>query len=249
MNIPTNHSFCFGRAALVTAALLGLTSHACAIELLVNGDFETGTLAGWAVTDQAGGSGSWFANPTAAAAPLSGLATLGGPPNATTIALSDQSGPGAHALEQVFVVPAGATSVTLSFDMFVNDWDGGPFVDPAGLDYTAVPNQHGRVDILAFGSPSLGPPVGVLANFYLGVDPGADPNPFVPYVFDITALVAGGGPFVLRFAEVDNQLFFNMGVDNVSIDYVPEPGTFMLAGLGLVGLCWVARRRRALEFR
>ncbi len=48
----------------------------------------------------------------------------------------------------------------------------------------------------------------VLGNFYLGADAGANPHAFTSYLFDITALVGGGGSFVLRFAESDNQGFF-----------------------------------------
>jgi len=51
-------------------------------------------------------------------------------------------------------------------------------------------------------------------------------------------LVAGG------FAEVDNQLFFNQGVDNVSIlqTSAPEPATLLLLGTGL-GAAFYRRRR------
>ena len=54
----------------------------------------------------------------------------------------------------------------------------------------------------------------------------------------------GGGTFVLRFAEVDNQLFFNQGVDNVSIEVVPAPASAML---GLIGITLIARTRRPRE--
>jgi hypothetical protein len=83
----------------------------------------------------------------------------------------------------------------------------------------------------------------------LGVDPGANPHPYTNYAVDITALVGGGGSFMLRFAEVDNQLFHQLGVDNVSIDASgggngsPELSTWMLlACSGLAGV--VLRRRR-----
>ena len=54
-------------------------------------------------------------------------------------------------------------------------------------------------------------------------------------------------PFELRFAEVDNQNFFNLGVDNVSVSFtaagVPEPGDITLSALGLCALLWFLRRR------
>jgi len=173
---------------------------------------------------------------------LSGISTLGTfAANGLWYAVSDQGGPGTHSLMQAFNVDPSA-SVILAFDMFANDSDGGPFVNPAGLDHTFAPNQHVRVDILAAGSGAFDTGAAVLGNFYLGVDAGPDPHGFTHYSFDITGLVGGGGNYILRFAEVDNQLFLNMGVDNVSIqaDAVPEPATLLLLGSGLAA---VARRK------
>jgi hypothetical protein len=123
----------------------------------------------------------------------------------------------------------------LSFQMFANDYDGGPIIDPIGLDHTGPPNQHARVDILSSAALPFETGDGVLANYFLGVDPGTDPNPYTTYTFNITALVGGGGTYNLRFAQVDNQNFLNLGVDNVSINYtpIPEPSglSFFLAGM------------------
>ena len=65
-----------------TLVLASWTVQAAPIELITNGDFEAG-LAGWTITDQAGGSGSWFASAPGAATPLSFTATsaLGGSPH------------------------------------------------------------------------------------------------------------------------------------------------------------------------
>jgi hypothetical protein len=249
------------RLTLFGAFCLALTTSnvaSAAIELLANGDFSAG-LAGWTVFDQPGGDGTWDPSIVGTPTPMTGFPTsaLGvvGATPAGGYAVTDQGGPGAHALEQSFFVPGVASSVILTFDMFVNDQSGlGPIVNPAGLDYTASPNQHGRVDILSAGSLPLDTGMDVLANLYTGVDAGAIPNPFTRYTIDITGIVGAGGLFDLRFAEVDNQLFFHMGVDNVSIlftprdgvDEVPEPMTLAvwstLATLGGV-VAW--RKSRA----
>lgn len=123
--------------------------------------------------------------------------------------------------------------------MFANDWSGaGPICGT--LDYnTTDPRQCARVDILSSAAGLFDTGVGVLANYFLGVDGGPDPHDFTSYLFDITALVGAGGTFRLRFAEVENQGFFNQGVDNVSIAAdsvaaVPEPTTLLLLGTGLI---------------
>lgn len=228
--------------ALALTWLIAPSGHA--VELITNGGFETG-FTGWSLFDQAGGDGGFFLGSTTFT-PLSGSPTVG-PAGGNFYAVSDQNGPGAHVLLQSFTINSGSTAI-LSFSMFVNDQSGvGPIVNPAGLDYTADPNQHARVDILRAGAdPFSTNPADVLANFYLNVDPFNNPNPYTDYSFDLTSLFGAGGTFLLRFAEVDNQLFLNLGVDNVSIESnpagVPESGsTVLLLGASLLGIVGIRR--------
>jgi hypothetical protein len=240
MNIsPTNRAACIALAAALTGF------DASAQQLILNGDFETG-LAGWTVTDQAGGSGTWTAGDASGIGPLSASATVG-PHGGLSYALSDQGGPGAHALTQSFVVPPSATGVSLSFSMFVSDWSAtGGVINPIGLDSTGPANQHARVDLLTgTASPFSTAPADVVINFYLGVDAGTPPRPYKDYAFDLTGIVTAGGTYQIRFAEVDNQLFLNMGVDDVSIAAVAEPaGEALAAALALTGLAGIVGWRR-----
>jgi hypothetical protein len=215
-------------------------SHAATIELITNGGFEAG-LAGWTVTNQAGGTGNWYSDALGTTTPISNQLTSAVNGSGALYAVTDQTGPGAHALVQSFTVAPGS-QVTLSFSMFANNQAAATTVNPAGLDYTANPNQHARVDILTGAAGAFDTGAGVLGNFFLGADAGANPHPFTNYSFDITALVGGGGTFQIRFGEVDNQLFFNQGVDNVSILQTPEPATLLLLGTGLGAALY--RRRR-----
>lgn len=232
-------------------AILPAQSQGALIELITNGDFETGTFAGWTTADLPGGSGSWFIDAPGTSTPFSGQPTAANAGGGLFYAVTDQGGPGTHVLLQSFVVPFGVTALTLTFDMFANDWDGGPFVHPAGLDHNFGPNQHARVDILTSGAAAFSTALAdVVSNHYLGVDGGADPNPYTSYSINLTGLAAGS--YQLRFGEVDNQLFFNVGVDNVSIladvgGAVPEPASMTLLAIGGLGLALRARRRRVAK--
>jgi len=231
----------------LTALLLSsflLTSNAtAAVELITNGGFETGDFTGWTSTDLLPGSGNFSVDTVGSTTPISGQTTAGNANGGNFYAVSDQTGPGTHAIEQTFVIPVAATRLILSFDMFVNNQSaGGTIIDPAGLTHQAgVPNQHGRVDILSAGSAAFDTGAGVLQNLFIGADPLPNPNPYTSYLFDLTSLLTPGGTFDIRFAETDNQLFFNLGFDNVSLlATIPEPHIILLF---LAGLLLIAATR------
>jgi len=247
------------RSLAVAAVLAASATTAPAAELITNGGFEVGGLAGWTVTDLAGGSGSFFAQPNDGTTlmPLSGIpAALVNPGGGTTFAVSDQTGPGTHALTQAFTTPGSFTSLALTFDMFMNDFSSiNPTVDPSGLDHTTggtfAPNQHARVDILSATAGAFSTAPADIVTSILAPVPGAGagPNPWISSpLFDLSALLAPGTSYQIRFAEVDNSGFLNLGVDNVSISAlssVPVPAglPLILTALGALGI--FARRRAA----
>src|SRR4051812_20805755 len=152
--------------------------------LITNGGFELGNLNGWSVNNS--GSGGVFASNTTVS-PFSSHPDAG-PASGNWFAITDQGGPGVHTFSQDFTVSGGVT--TVSFGMFVNDWDGGPFCGP-GLNTGAGTVECGRVDVLTAGSGAFDTGSGVVTNLYLGADPNHNTaNPYINYTFNLN-LAAG----------------------------------------------------------
>jgi hypothetical protein len=226
-----------------------------------NGGFETGDFSGWTVTDQALGSGTFFINANdGSAAPLSGVggALAINPGGGGFFALSDQTGPGTHALTQSLLAPIGTSSLMFSFDMFMNDFSGGlnPTVDPGGLDYTVgATNQHARIDILTATAAALSTaPADIITSILAPVPAPAISGGINPWVssglIDLSAFISAGDSFQVRFAETDNSGFLTLAVDNVSViadvtrtTPVPLPATLWLFGAALAGLGLQRRMR------
>jgi hypothetical protein len=241
-------------AVAVLGLMGGAGGPARASQVLTNGDFEAGggSFTGWTVLDQPGGSGSWFIQ-SGTGSPLNGF-PVPPPPGPANAAMTDQGGPGSHVLYQDFLVPTAVSSGTLMFDRFIGN-QAGDFFSPDSLDSNVSPNQQARVDILTTTADPFSVAAGdVLLNLFQTM-PG-DPlvSGYTNQSNDLTAFLTAheGQTLRLRFAEADNQLFFNFGVDRVSLDVttgvsaVPEPSTLISGGIAcLFGLGYGWRRRKA----
>lgn len=243
--------------------LAGLNPAAMAASI-TNGGFNT-DLTGWTVVEQPGANGSWFSTE-------GGFSELGGQPiiapsEGDRYVHSAQTGQTSQVLFQDIVLEAD-TEHLLSFDWFAQDWSN-TFIDAGTMDFTGADNQHLRVDLVAtdfsdwFGPDSS---TGVLANV---LAPVAELSPVTSWnnlSFDLTPWA--GQSVRLAFRQVDNQDFFNAGVDDVGIvstpivveppveppvdiptpidqpQAVPEPG--ILAGLALMGLFVRKQSRQSL---
>jgi hypothetical protein len=161
--------------------------------------------------------------------------------------MTDAAGSGSHALLQSFVITPGFTT-TLSFNLFVGNQAG--FYNPASLDFNTIPNQQVRVDILT-GAITAANAFSLSLVAQNVLTPTADSAAYVPYSFNITNVVGAGGAFTLRFAEVDNQNIFDVGVDNVAVVTtalgVPEPASQGPVAIVVALLIFLAARQRRVQ--
>jgi glucose/arabinose dehydrogenase len=229
---------------------------ASAGELIVNGGFESGFTA-WTKVDQVGSEGT-FSPQSGTASPVNGDA-VPAPPGGSFAAMSDGAGPGSHVLYQDFVV--NSSSGVLSFDLFIGNRAPSFYVPtPSSLDFGLTSqtggqtlNQQARVDIVKSNADPFSVAVAdVLMNLVQTHVGDSLVSGYSHYQFDLGALFAGhqGETLRLRFAETDNILGFQLGVDNVSLlnasrSQVPEPGSLSLILLGLAGMRGLRRFKAA----
>jgi len=234
-------------ATLITLLIL-MPDVARGSELLTNGNFSSG-LSGWSTSNS--GTGSWSVY---TGSPVAGLPA----PTANGVVTDlDSAASGTHILLQSFVIPAGATSVTLSFDMFV--WNLGPiaYQDYHNYDYTTSYHNEAWAEIVLPGSDPFALAAPLVYALYQTPNGQTTPAPsgFTTQTYDLSSLAAG--TYALRFVEVNNDKSpsgpFYMGLDNASVMYstgssggggdtpppteggeAPEPATFLLFGAGFV---------------
>lgn len=186
-------------AALSLGIALSSAYAAPPAEMILNGGFETGTFAGWTVVNT--GSGAWTINngtfdpvgPGTALAPISGGFD----------AVSNQPGPGFHALRQTVSIPSGVFSAKLSWNDRVRNW----------ATIFSDPNQEWRVVIRDTG--------GAILHEVHSTTPGDALQQVGPNARsgDLTAFFQAnaGQTVVVSFEEQDNLLYFNATLDDVQL--------------------------------
>ena len=159
--------------------------------------------------------------------------------------MSDQTGAGQRGIFQFFTVPMNAISINLSLELYIQNHAGAYFT-PNTLDaFSSGPNQQARIDLLTAASGDWDLGASVIYNVFASSTTDPVEFGYVPITANLTGVLTPGNTYRLRIAEVDSQLWFNMGVDQISIDTgVPEPSSMILLGTALVGVA-VLRRRRA----
>ncbi len=223
-----------GLATLAAAGLLALSAGAAGPGI-GNGGFETGGFSPWKTKHK--GDGNWLVY-EGTSSPRNGF-PLPEPPEGDLAAVSDQDGPGSNILYQT--IRLKGTSEILSFTLYYRNLAtdggspapirrygptprcapaGGPkvgcssaiFCSPKTLKLHDACNQQYRVDILRDGADPFTTGRDVLRTLFQ-TQPGDDAElPPTVMTFDLHGLP---DRVILRFAEVDNQFYFNAAVDDV----------------------------------
>jgi hypothetical protein len=111
------------------------------------------------------------------------------------------------------------------------------------LDQSLAENPSPQPPNLDSISASLGGVTGVsMTNFGL-TNPAAGQSQFEELTFLVSDLSSASN--ILAFAGRDDAGFLD--IDDVSVTYVPEPGTLLMFGAGIVGLAGLALRRSNLS--
>ena len=191
------------------------------VSLLLNGGMEsnggvgTSTISDWTLTTVDGSSGTtssgaWVVY-SGTSAPIS-TNVIEAPTEGTFGAVSDTGGPTANVMYQDIAIPANGAD--LSCDVFfLNQFNTN--INTGSLDLDVGPNQHARVDIMDPAAAVDDTGAGVLQNLWITDD--ADPTSFSYFALTANLNAFAGQTVRLRFAEVNNQFFQNLAVDNCSV--------------------------------
>jgi len=194
---------------------------------VVNGDFETGTLSGWQVSNAPPPpetSGSWFAY-SGTMAPVEFAPEVPPPPAGQYAAITSQGSSGTHILYQDIVLEPYYTH---QLSMLVYYRSAAPLATPSPETLNAqVPeaNQQYRIDVMKPTAPIESVDPGDILATVFATKTG-DPEELGPTPLTVDLTPFAGQAVRLRFAEVDNRFYFAAGTDSVSIQSAPPLNTF-----------------------
>jgi len=205
--------------ALWAFALLAVLPAAAGAATVANGDFESGTLAGWQVR-RATTAGDWFAY-KGTDAPIGhrrGAAPVQPPPQGSFAAIADQANPESLVLFQDLALEPGS-SYRLGLVAFYDSYAPLAAPDTLSVDEEALgaqANQQFRIDLLRPGAPldSVNP-ADVLQTLFR-TKAGA-PARMKPTLLEADLAPFAGQTVRLRVAVAATEEVLNAGVDAVSL--------------------------------
>ena len=218
-------------SAVALALVLVLPTAASAHEdpVVRNGGFESGTLAGWR-TSEIGNEGDGWAAARGTLSPISGF-RIPAPPQGRWQAVVDQTGPGSHVLHQLIEVDDDELGLRLTL-WYRNR--NNRFHTPRTLDPFSQPNQQLRVDLLRGSAPVRSMAADDILATVFRTRVG-DPLRMAPRVLRWNLSRFEDRTIRLRIAEVDNQFFFQAGVDAVRVVEVDEDNDWPDSSRGDLG--------------
>lgn len=212
-----------GWAILFTAALVAATVPTGAGAATVgNGNFESGTLAGWNVSQETE-AGNWFAY-KGTDAPIghhrSNAAPLQAPPQGTYAATTDEANPDTLILYQDIALEPGYTH-RLSLLVYYNSYDpiAIPKPDMLSVDEQALggqTNQQYRIDVMKPDAPLDSVNPDDILRTVFQTKP-RDPEAMSPTKLTVDLTPFAGQTVRLRIANAVHEEVFNAGVDAISI--------------------------------
>lgn len=229
--------------AALLAACLSVWPAGAGAATVANGDFETGTLAGWQLFNKdstsMGGppSGSWFAysGTTSPFDPEAEFGSVPPPPAGKFAAITAQGGPGMRFMYQdVTLEPYYSHQLS----MLVYYQAGAPLATPSPntlelpeeteiMLTEAEPNEQYRIDVIKPTAPLASLAPGDVLGTVFATQTG-DPQTLAPKAFGFDLTPYAGQTVRLRLAEVDNEGILNAGVDSVAIQSTPPSNAFTL---------------------